>query len=381
MNSPKAPTFSAALDATCGITSSSSFSKPTPTYPTSSPSSARNCIWFQKKKYSLQSIPSGLDDKINPQIIFNTSLPTDSTPNSSSRPSNQFSYLSSQSSWFPAEPPFVSEKEAPQGSVSYDLVTQSTTSAGSTTTTLHALKSGLSIGFRNGFEKSHAQPSCDVSLGTLNPVKGERHASASTLTRLRSGVMADEASPPLCSDLSSIPTTNNNASPLIQSSYFMGGKKVPSPSALLSHHSLRMKPPFKDRMLLHSSNTPSLGLGTCSLTRSELERVSRGVGTSPMSTLMCLQSDPIPPTPIPGINKNLTLLTRPKLTNPSKSLPIVDQFDDTGQIGTDSSMSALPLENPTFYSLMTYCNAAGGRITPSCNSNAVSFVVNLKINS
>ncbi|KAL5966181.1 hypothetical protein TSMEX_006081 [Taenia solium] len=368
-NSPNVSTFSAALDAACGITSSSSFSKPTSTHPTPPSSSARNCIWFQKKKYNLQSIPTGLEDTMNPQIIFNASVPTDSTPNSSSRPSNQFSYLSSQSSCLPAEPPFVTEPEASQEPLLCRPVAQSVTSPGSETTTLHALRSGLSIGFGKRFEKSHAQPSCDVAIGTLDLVKGERHASSSTLTRLRSGVVADEASSLLFSDLS-IPTTNNNASPLRQSNDFMHGKKEPSPSILLTNHSLRMKPPFKVRMLIHPSKSPSLDLDTCSLTRPELERVSRGVGTSPVSTLMCLQSGSIPSTPIRGINKKSTLPTRSKLTNPSKSLPIVDRFDDMEKIGTDSTMSAPPLEYPTFYSLITYCNAAGGRITPSCNSNA-----------
>ncbi|KAL5112371.1 hypothetical protein TcWFU_006716 [Taenia crassiceps] len=370
-NSPNVPTFSTIPDATCEIASSSSFAKPTPTYPNSSPSSARNCIWFQKTKYSLQSIPTGLEDKMSPQVICNTSVPTDSTPNSSSRPSNQFSYLSSQSSCIPAEPAFVSEPEASQEPVSRKPKTQSTTSAGSATTTLHVLQNGLSIASGNGSDKSRAPPSTDVSVRMLNLVKGERHASASTLTNLRGGVVADEVSSPLCSDLSSILTTNSNVSPLCQSNDFLNGKKESSSSALLNNYSWRMKPPFKVRMLLHPPKSPPLELDTCSSTRLELQRVSRSVGTSPLSTLMCLQSDPIPPTPISCINKSINQLTRSNLTNPSKSLPIVDRIDDVEQIGTDSTTSGPPFENPTFYSLITYCNAAGGRITPSCNSNAL----------
>ncbi|EUB63497.1 hypothetical protein EGR_01579 [Echinococcus granulosus] len=184
-------------------------------------------------KYSLQSIATGLEDKMNSQIISNASIPTDSTPNSSSRPSNQFSCLSSQSPCFPAEVPFVSELEASQEPIPYKPVAPSVTSGGSATTTLHALRSGLSIGSGNEFKESHVQPSGDVSVGTLNIVKGERHTSASTLARLRGDVMADESSSPLSSDLSSIITTNNNASPLRQSNDLMNGEKEPPPGGVI----------------------------------------------------------------------------------------------------------------------------------------------------
>nr|CDS16138.1 Peptidase aspartic active site [Echinococcus granulosus] len=366
------PTFSTAPDATCETTSSNPFLKPTPIHLTSSPSSAQNCIWFQRIKYSLQSIATGLEDKMNSQIISNASIPTDSTPNSSSRPSNQFSCLSSQSPCFPAEVPFVSELEASQEPIPYKPVAPSVTSGGSATTTLHALRSGLSIGSGNEFKESHVQPSGDVSVGTLNIVKGERHTSASTLARLRGDVMADESSSPLSSDLSSIITTNNNASPLRQSNDLMNGEKEPPPGTLLNSHSLPMRPPFKIRMLLHPPKSPSVDLDTCSSARLQLERVSRGVGTSSVSTLMRLQSESILPTPISDTNRKSTLLARFELTNPSKSLPVVNRCDDIELIGSDSTMSAHPLENPTFYSLTTYCNAGGGRITPSYNANALS---------
>ncbi|VDM34587.1 unnamed protein product [Hydatigera taeniaeformis] len=339
-------------------------SSPLPSLPSSytMPSS----IATSKAKYSLQSIPTQLEDKVNSQVAFNASVQTDSTPNSSSRPSNQFSYLSSQSSCLPAEAPLVSESEASQKHASCVPINQSTTPAGSASTTLRALRRGLSNGFKSGFKESHLRPFCDASVGTLNLEKGER------LTSLRSEFVADEVFPSLCSDPSLIPTTNNTSSFLQQSSAFMNDAKEPSTSPLLNSQSLQVKAPFKVGMIQHPpSKSLSLDVDTSS-TKRESERVLCSVDTSPISTLMRLQSESIPPTPVSDINKNLTLLTRSKLINPSKSLPIVAQFDDMEEIGTDSTMSAHALKNPTLYSLLACCNIAGNCVAPSCNANVLS---------
>ncbi|VDN96833.1 unnamed protein product [Rodentolepis nana] len=147
----KSPTPDAA-DGSCIINS--------PTDLTCTPSPNRNGIWFKSAKYNLQCLGSGE----SPQILAN-SLETVSTLNSSSRPSNQFSILSSASSARKTSPP----------------------------TTLHILRNEHSLDLQGGSSRSSQQ----------------RQTSVSTLALLK---RQDEPLSPISSDLSSLLFTNNSSS-------------------------------------------------------------------------------------------------------------------------------------------------------------------------
>nr|CDS33839.2 uracil DNA glycosylase [Hymenolepis microstoma] len=127
---------------------------------TCTPSPNRNGVWFKSAKYNLQYLGSGE----SPQILAN-SLETISTLNSSSRPSNQFSTLSSASSACKMSPP----------------------------TTLQFLQNENSSDLqRDSFRSSQ-----------------QRQTSISTMTHLK---RQDEPLSPISSDLSSLLFTNNSSS-------------------------------------------------------------------------------------------------------------------------------------------------------------------------
>ena len=340
-------------------------SSPSHTCKDSSPSSSpkcprQSCIWFQKEKYRLHSIASELEGKIDSQTTFSVSMQTESTQNSSSRPSNQFSYLSSQSSWLQPEPPLIAQSE-PSDKTNPSKPESQTASA---ITTLCALKSAIS-----NDAALHPQASGDTPGGIS-------HTPASTLALLRGDFAIDETSSSLSSDLASLLSTNNSGSPLQHSTDSMDEEGEPPPQSqctLLSSQNMHMTSPFKVRMSLHNSKSPSVEPQTCCSTKPNLERVSPGVGTSPVSTLTCLHSENIPPTPVScGTLRKPNFLARINLSTPTQSLPAVIQSDIVEQSGANESLDTLPPENPVFYSMTTYCSVAGGPNSPPYNAVAVS---------
>lgn len=350
------------------IHGSSSFSRHLST-PVIFPSPGQNCTWFQKEKYRLTSVDSEMERKADPQITFNSSLQTENTQNCSSRPSNQFSYLSSQSSWPRLESSSVAHLETRKKTNPFKPVNQPL-SAGSA---LHSLQCGVSSHLA-----LHPQTSVDCSAGISHPENRTHNKSANTLALLHSDFARDESSLPLSSDLYPFLSTNNSASQHSNDSMGEDEESLPQPQGtLLSDRNSHLRSPFKFRMLFHSSKSP-IELQACSSTKSNLKKGLAEVSSSPLSTLTRLRSESIPPTPVScrSIGKP-DLLTQINLINPSQSLPVVIPSDKAEQTETNKSLDTQPLESSVFYSMRAFCGAAGGPESSPHNVNAVSYAKSL----
>ncbi|KAM7540459.1 hypothetical protein Aperf_G00000037901 [Anoplocephala perfoliata] len=264
------------------------------------PSPYQNRIWFQRSKYCLHSLGSNLEsDGDSPKTLV-SSTQTDSTPNTSSRPSNQLSHLSSASSVCKPSPQVEVNPPASQYS--------------STLTTLHLLRSGLSSEIPSGLEASSQQ----------------RCISASTLTFLRRDPTQVEPLSPISSDLSSLLSTNNSAS----------NNDEPHPDILLNGASLHLEMPLRRRSPVAASRSTSLEMLTCRSTQIQSEITHRKVSPSPVSTLEQLRCDSIPPTPVLSSDEHV----EPVKPHSSPGCELA---------GSESTTTNF--DSPIFYSLTNNC--------------------------